>query len=100
MRRATLDRWVMVEHSDKMWSTGEWKGKPLLYSFLENPTNSMKRQKTKMVSQLAVNGVRSSVRTDMGPKGGRYFTKMRQWGLGRKPTPHHMAAVPGQGHNY
>ena len=28
-----------------MWSTGEWKGKPLQYSFLENPMNSMKRQK-------------------------------------------------------
>ena len=45
MRRATLDRWVMVEHSDKTWSTGEGNGKPLQYSCLENPMNSMKRQK-------------------------------------------------------
>ena len=36
---------VMVENSDKMWSTGEENGKPLLYSCLENPMNSMKRQK-------------------------------------------------------
>ena len=35
----------MVESSDKMWSTGEGKGKPLQYSYLENPINSMKRQK-------------------------------------------------------
>ena len=28
-----------------MWSTGEGKGKPLQYSCLENPMNSMKRQK-------------------------------------------------------
>ena len=35
----------MVESSDKMWSTGEGNGKPLQYSCLENPTNSMKRQK-------------------------------------------------------
>ena len=28
-----------------MWSTGEGKCKPLQYSFLENPMNSMKRQK-------------------------------------------------------
>ena len=35
----------MVESSDKMWSTGEGNGKPLQYSFLENPMNSMKRQK-------------------------------------------------------
>ena len=43
--RATQDREVMVESSDKTWSTGEGNGKPLQYSFLENPMNSMKRQK-------------------------------------------------------
>ena len=42
---ATQDRWVMVESSDKMWSTGEGNGKPLQYSCLENPMNSMERQK-------------------------------------------------------
>ena len=35
----------MVERSDRMWSTGEGYGKPLQYSCLENPMNSMKRQK-------------------------------------------------------
>ena len=35
----------MVENTDKMWSTGEGNGKPLQYSCLENPMNSMKRQK-------------------------------------------------------
>ena len=35
----------MVESSGKMWSTGEGNGKLLQYSCLENPTNSMKRQK-------------------------------------------------------
>ena len=34
-----------MESSDKMWSTGEGNGKLLQYSFLENPVNSMKRQK-------------------------------------------------------
>ena len=34
-----------MESSDKMWSTGEGNGKPLQYSCLENPMNSMKRQK-------------------------------------------------------
>ena len=43
--RATQDRQVMVESSDKTWSTGEANGKPLKYSFLENSMNSMKRQK-------------------------------------------------------
>ena len=35
----------MVESSDKTWSTGEGNGKPLQYSCLENPVNSMKSQK-------------------------------------------------------
>ena len=41
---ATQDRQVMVERSDRMWSTGEGNGKPLQYSCLENPIKSMKRQ--------------------------------------------------------
>ena len=41
---ATQDRQVMVERSDRMWSTGEGNGKLLQYSCLENPMNSMKRQ--------------------------------------------------------
>ena len=35
----------MVERSDKTWSTEEGNGKPLQYSCLENPMNSMERQK-------------------------------------------------------
>ena len=42
--RATQDGWVMVERSDRMWSTGEGNGKPLQYSCLENSMNSRKRQ--------------------------------------------------------
>ena len=34
-----------MESSDKMWSNGEGNGKPLQYSCLENPMDSMKRQK-------------------------------------------------------
>ena len=44
-RGATQDGRVMVERSDRMWSTGEGNGKSLQYSCLENPMNSMKRQK-------------------------------------------------------
>ena len=43
--KATQDGRVMVESSDKMWSTGEGNGKLLQYSCLENPMNNMKRQK-------------------------------------------------------
>ena len=42
---ATQDGRVMVQSSGKMWSPGEGNGKPLQYSFLENPMKNMKRQK-------------------------------------------------------
>ena len=41
----TQDKWIRVERSDRMWSTGEGNGKPLQYSCLEKPTNSIKSQK-------------------------------------------------------
>ena len=47
---ATQDGRVMVERSDRMWSTGEGNGKPLQYSCLENPMNSMKRQKDRILN--------------------------------------------------
>ena len=43
--KAAQDGWAKVESCDKMWSIGEGNGKPLQYSCLENPRNSMKRQK-------------------------------------------------------
>ena len=43
--KATKDRQVIVESSDKTRSTGEGNGKPIQYSCLKNPMNSMKRKK-------------------------------------------------------
>ena len=48
---ATQDGWVMVEGSDKTGSTGEGNGKPFQYSYLENSTNSMKRQKDRTLKE-------------------------------------------------
>ena len=48
---ATQDGRVMVERSDGMWPTGEGNGKPLQYSCLENPVNSMKRQKDRILKK-------------------------------------------------
>ena len=48
---ANQDGWVMVERSDRMWSTGEGNGKPLWYSCLENPMNSMKRQNDRILKE-------------------------------------------------
>ena len=49
--RAPQDARVMVESSDKTWSTREGNGKPLQYSCLENPMNSMKRQNDRILKE-------------------------------------------------
>ena len=48
---ASQDGRVMVERSDRMWATGEGNGKPLQCSCLENPMNSRKRQKDRIVKE-------------------------------------------------
>ena len=48
---ATQDGRIMVERSDRMWSTGDGNGKPLQYSCLENPMNSMKSQNDRILKQ-------------------------------------------------
>ena len=50
-RGATQNGRVMVERSDRMWYTGEGNHKPLQYSCLENPMNSMKRQNDRMLKE-------------------------------------------------
>ena len=59
--RATQDRQVMVESSDKMWFTGEGNAKPLQYSCLENPMNSMKRQNGRILKEELPSSVSSSI---------------------------------------
>ena len=54
---ATQDGWVMVERSDRMWSTGEGNGRPLQYSCLENPMNSMKRQNDRILKEELLRSV-------------------------------------------
>ena len=49
--RATQDGRVMVERSDRMWSTGKGNGKLLQYSCLENPMNSMKKQNDRILKE-------------------------------------------------
>ena len=50
--RATQDGQVMMERSDRMWSTGEGDGKPPQYSCLENSMNSMKRQNDRILKEV------------------------------------------------
>ena len=49
---ATQGGRVMVERSDRTWSTGEGNSKPLQCSCLENPMNSMKRQNDRILKEV------------------------------------------------
>ena len=71
-RGATQDGWVMVKRSDRMWSTGEGNGKPLQYSCLENPMNSMKRQNDRLLKEVLPRSVGAQYATgDQGRNNSR-----------------------------
>ena len=48
-----------MEKSDRMWSTGEGNGKPLQFSCLENPMNSMKRQNDRILKEKFPRSIRA-----------------------------------------
>ena len=50
-------QWVMVESSDRTWSTGERNGKPVQYSCLENLMNRMKRGKDRTLKDELLKSV-------------------------------------------
>ena len=66
---ATQEGWVMVERSDRIWSTGEGNSKPLQYSYLENPMNIMKRQNDRILKEELPRSVSAQYAT--GAEAGR-----------------------------
>ena len=70
---ATQDGRVMVERSDRRWSTGEGNGKPLQYSCLENAMNSMKRQNDRILKEVLPRSVGVHCAT-----GGQWRNKSRK----------------------
>ena len=63
---ATQDGRVTVESSDKTWSTGEGNGKPLQYSCLKNPMNSVKRQKDRILKDELPRSIGAQYATQWG----------------------------------
>ena len=62
--RDTQDGRVLVESSDKTWSTREGNGKPLQYSCLENPMNNMKKQKDRTLKNKLPRSVGAQYATE------------------------------------
>ena len=82
--KATQDGPVMVEISDKMWSTEEGNGKPLQYSCLENPINSMKRQKDRTLKDELPRSVGAQYAT--GDRGEIIPERMKGWSQSKNNT--------------
>ena len=66
-------RWVVVDRSDRMWSTGEGNGKRLQYSCLENPMNCMKRQNNRTLKEVLLGSVGAQYAS-----GGQWRNKSRK----------------------
>ena len=79
--RATQDGWVMMETSDETKSTGDGNGKPLQYSFHENPMNRMKRQKDKTLKEEFPRSVGAQCATgEITPE------RMKRWSQSKNNT--------------
>ena len=79
-RGATQDGQVMVERSNRMWSTGEGNGIPLQYSCLENPMNSMKRQKDRILKDQKVPNMLLEISGEITPE------RMKGWSQSKNNT--------------
>ena len=83
----------MVKSSNKMQSTGEGNGKPLQYSCLENPMNSMKRQKDRTMKDELPRSVGAQYATgDQGRNNSR-----KNEGMEPKQKQHPVVDVTGVG---
>ena len=83
-----------MESSDKMWSTGEGNGKPIQYSYLENPMNSMKRQKDRTLKDKLPRSVDAQYSGDQWRNNSR---KNEETELKQKQHP--VVDVTGDGSN-
>ena len=81
-----------MESSDKMWSTGEGNGKPIQYSYLENPMNSMKRQKDRTLKDKLPRSVDAQYSGDQWRNNSRKIEEMEP-----KQKQHPVVDLTGDG---
>ena len=94
--RATQDRQVMVENSDKMWSIREGNSKPIRYSCLEKHMDSMKRQKDRTLKIEFPRSVSAQYATgDQWRNNSRKNEEMEP-----KQTQHPVVDVTGDGNKF
>ena len=77
--------------TDRMWSTGEGNGKPLQYSCLENPINSMKRQNDRILKEELPRSVGAQYATEIS--GEKTLEGMKGWSQSKNNTQLWMCLV-------
>ena len=92
-RGATQYGQVMVERSDRLWSTVEGNGKPLQYSCLEKPMNSMKRQNDMILKEEFPRSVMPNMLLEIS--GEIPPERMKGWGQSKSNTELWMWLVIG-----
>ena len=80
-----------MERSDRMWSTGEGNCKPLQYSCLENPMNSMKRQNDRLLKEELPRSVGAQYATEIS--GEITPERMKGWSQSKNITQLWMCLV-------
>ena len=88
---ATQEGRVMVERSDRMWSTGGGNGKPFQFSCLENPMNSMRRQNDRKLKEELPRSVGAQYAT------GDQWRNTSRKNEGMEPKQKQYPAVDGNG---
>ena len=88
---ATQDGQVMLERSDRMRSTGEGNDKPLQYSCLENPMNSIKRQNDRILKEELPRSVGAQYAT--GDQWRNNSRRMKGWSQSKNNTQLWMSLV-------
>ena len=88
---ATQDGQVMVVRSDRIWFTGEGNGKPLQYSCLENPMNSMKRRSDRILKEEHPRSVGAQYAT--GDQWRNNSKRMKGWNQSKNNTQLWMGLV-------
>ena len=82
--RAIQDGRLLVKSSDKRWYTGKGNGKPLQDSCLENPLNTIKRQKDMTLKDELLRFVGAQYVT--GDQWRNNFRKMKGWSQSKNNT--------------
>ena len=94
LSRATQEKWVMMERSDKTWSTEDGNRKPLQYSCLENPMNSIRKEKDRTLKDELLRSVGAELESDHELLTAKFRLKLKKVGKTTRPFRYDLNQIP------